>query len=72
MIGRMTSTCGELVRSTQTRIADRGDDLVGLLARQHGAHRDREVRARGLGRCRAAGGRGAYSRIAGCSWVGTR
>ena len=43
MTGRRTSTCGELVRSTQTRIAHRGHDLGRLLARQHRAHRDREV-----------------------------
>ena len=47
-IGRMTSTCGELVRSTQTRIADRGDDLARLLGRQDGAHGDRQVGAGGL------------------------
>ena len=37
MTGRRTRTCGLLVRSTQTRIAHGGDDLVDLLARERGA-----------------------------------
>ena len=53
--GRSTSTCGELVRSIQTRIAaarlgarvaDRRDDLDRLRAIEHRAHRDRQVASR--------------------------
>src|ERR671929_877745 len=58
MTGRMTSTWGEFVRSTQTRIAHDGDDLVRLLAPEHRAHRDGQVRAGGLvGAGQLAGGR---------------
>src|SRR5919108_5164527 len=59
--GRMTSTCGELVRSTQTRIADGGGDLGGLLAREHRAHRDGEVRARRLLGAGQRAGRGVVA-----------
>ena len=49
--GRSTSTCGELVRSTQTRTVgsrqavarDRRDDLAGLLGAEHGADRQCDI-----------------------------
>src|SRR3954447_2940660 len=66
MTGRMTRTWGLLVRSTQTRIADGVDDLGHLVALQDGAHRDGEVRARGLvGAGELARGRiGGHRRLA--------
>src|SRR6478609_4157229 len=45
MTGRMTRTCGLLVRSIQTRIAHGADDLVDLIARERRGDREREVRA---------------------------
>src|SRR5919204_901530 len=43
--GRSTRTWGLLVRSTQIRIADRGDDLVDLVARERRGDGEREMGA---------------------------
>src|SRR3954467_7309460 len=75
MTGRMTSTCGLLVRSTQIRIAHGRHDLVDLAAAHGRGHRQGQVRARQLvGRGQLDVPEGGHRRLAvdGGAVVGAR